>query len=1185
MAHLSLSLLGPFQATLDGNPITDFKSNKVRALLAHLAVEAERPHVREELAGLLWPDWPNREATNNLRYALSDLRQAIGDQRALPPFLLITRDAIQFNQASDCALDVRTFTDMATLTRGDSSLANRLEQAVALYRGDFLAGFSLADSPAFEQWVLVTRQRLARLMLGALRWLANHSEQCGDYQRAETWARRQLVLEPWDEAAHRQLMRALALDGRRSAALAQYESCRRALAEELDVEPEEETRRLAEQIRAGKLRPVTSSPVGLAEAAVQLPSFLAEEGPAVERGVFVAREQELAQLNGWLDQALAGRGRVAFVTGEAGSGKTALLQEFARRSLEAHGELAAASGTCSAYTGVGDPYLPWREILELLTGNVEARWAAGAMESEHARRLWRVLPPAAQALIEEGPDLIGTFVPHAALLERARIGMSGRTDWLGRLEEFAGRSPASHAMPTSLQSDLFEQVVRVLRRLARHAPLVLIVDDLQWADLGSINLFFHAGRQLAGSRILIIGAYRAEEVAIGRGGERHPLEPVVHELQRVFGESIVDLDRVEGRAFVDALLSSEPNRLGPSFRELLYRQTGGHPLFTVELLRGLQEQGGLTRDAQGRWVEGEALDWERLPARVEAVVAERVGRLAPALRATLRTASIEGEQFTAEVVARVQGKDEHELLGSLSRELDRKHRLVRADRITRTDERWVSRYSFRHILIQRYLYSSMDEVERVHLHERVGTALEALLGSQEEALSDTDAAVQLALHFRKAHNTEKAIFYLLQAGRRAARLSAFQEGIAHLNQGLELLVTLPASVERDGQELDLQLALGMALEGGKGIPAPEAVKAYSRARELSQRVGSAVTRCRVLGELSIYYYVVADPRNALALGQEALRAAAEASDPLFIALGHWYLGIACFALGDNAAARIHLGETIAYYQPEAHHWPFVAARGTDAGTGAMAYDACCLWCLGYPEQALQRSREALALARQFAHAFSLADVLCYGGCLFNAMVGDSCAVHEHADELIWVARDVPPWWGSGMAYRGAALVLQGRHEEGVAQLRQAMAELQAVGVRCDLIGNLLFLVRGLMGIGRLEEAATTLAEAMAAIEETDERRWEAEAWRLRGELAQAQGDPLAAEAHLHQAIQIARRQQAKSWELRATLSLCRLWRSHGKIGEAHDMLAEIYGWFTEGFDTPDLVEAKVLLAELVNAGA
>jgi tetratricopeptide (TPR) repeat protein len=802
------------------------------------------------------------------------------------------------------------------------------------------------------------------------------------------------------------------------------------------------------------------------------------------------------------------------------------------------------------------------------------------MTREQARRLWRMLPTMALALVEVGPDLVDAFVARGALLERARRAAGGRGEWLARLEAFAGRLPAGHAMTAPQQSDLFDQVARVMQRLARQAPLLLIMDDLQWADLGSIRLLFHLGRHLAGSRILIVGAYRAEEVAIGRGDERHPLEPMVHELQRLFGDNAVDLDQVEGRAFVDAILNSEPNRLGPSFRELLYRQTGGHPLFTVELLRGLQERGDLLRDAEGRWVEGDTLNWERLPARVEAVVAERIGRLAPPLRAALRVASVEGEQFTAEVVARVRAMDEQELLSSLSRELDRRHRLVRARSITRLQGQCLSRYRFQHIFFQRYLYNSLDEVERVHLHEQVANALEALFGSQEEALLGADVAVQLALHFRKAGIPGKAIHYLLLAGRRAARLSAYQEGIAHLNHGLALLTTLPASVERDRQELDLQLALGLALEGAKGIPAPEVVKAYSRAQELSQRVGSAATRCRVLGQLSVYHYVVADQRKALLLAREALRVAEEADDPLHVALGHWYLGIAFFALGDYAAAGLHLRETVAYYQPETHHLSFITARGTDAGTGAMAYGACCLWCLGYPDQALQRSQEALALAHQLGHGFSLADVLCYGGCLPNTLLGDPHAVQASAAELIQVARDLPSWKGNGMGYLAAALILLGRHEEGIATLRRAMAELQAYGVRCDLVGNLLFLVRGLMGVRQIEEAVATLAEAMAALEETGQRHWEAEAWRLKGELSLAQGDPAAAEAHLRQAIQVARRQQARSWELRAAISLCRLWRAEDRALEARQTLAQIYGWFTEGFDTPDLVEARLLLAEL-----
>ncbi|NIO72417.1 MAG: AAA family ATPase, partial [Anaerolineae bacterium] len=515
MTHLSLSLLGPLQVTLDGQPVTAFKSNKVRALLAYLAVEADRPHRREVLAGLLWPDWPHRDALSNLRYALSDLRRVIDDRTAEPPFLLITRDTLQFNTASDYRLDVKTFTEMVEGDKGHPSSVEQLEQAVAFYRGSFLEGFSVPDGAPFEEWALFTRERLARQMSSALHRLTATYEQGGEYEEAQSCARRHVELEPWDEAAHQQLMRTLALTGQRSAALAQYEACRRLLAEELRVEPAQETTRLYEQIRSGKLKALVPSPAPPPDLTARLPLFLEEEPPQVETPVFVARERELAQLGDLLDLALAGQGRVVFVTGEAGSGKTALVQEFTRRAQDAHTDLIVASGNCNAYTGIGDPYLPFREILELLTGDVEARWAAGAMTREHARRLWNTLPLAAQALVEAGPDLIDTFVPRAALLERATTCASGRTDWLTVLDELVERVPTGPGTPSPQQSDLFEQYTRVLQALAQRGPLLLVVDDLQWADLGSISLLFHLGRHLAGSRILIVGAYRPEEVAIG----------------------------------------------------------------------------------------------------------------------------------------------------------------------------------------------------------------------------------------------------------------------------------------------------------------------------------------------------------------------------------------------------------------------------------------------------------------------------------------------------------------------------------------------------------------------------------------------------------------------------------------------------------------------------------------------
>jgi predicted ATPase len=802
-----------------------------------------------------------------------------------------------------------------------------------------------------------------------------------------------------------------------------------------------------------------------------------------------------------------------------------------------------------------------------------------------------------QALVEAGPDLIDTFVLRAALFERAMTYTQwpGRPGWLTRLDELVERKPIGPGAPGPQQSSLFEQYTRVLQALAQRGPLLLVVDDLQWADLGSISLLFHLGRHLAGSRILIVGAYRPEEVALGRptspllvggiegGRERHPLEPVVNEFQRAFGDIAVNVDRAEGRGFVEAFLDSEPNRLGVAFREMLYRQTHGHPLFTIELLRGLQERGDLVQDPKGRWIEGPTLDWEKLPARVEAVIAERIGRLAQPLRAALRVASVEGEVFTAEVVARVRATDEREMLGQLSGELDRRHHLIRAQSIQRMDGQLLSRYRFRHILFQRYLYSSLDEVERVHLHEQVGTALEGLYAShaQVEAI-----AVQLALHFQKARITEKAIHYLHQAGDKAVQLSAYQEAIAHLTRALTLLMTLPDSPERAQQELNLQLSLGMARMGN--IPGHEWESAINRARELCQQTGKTTQLCRVLGELSIFHYVRAEHQQARELGEEALSLAQQAGDPLLVALGHWHLGFIFFALGEYTTARAHLKQIISFYEPQQHHYPFVFLRGSDAGVSALAYDACCLWCLGYPEQALQRSQEALALARELDHAFSLADDLCFGGCLFNNIRRDAPALKDDAEELARLSKGMgfSSFLGAGTCFWGEALAMLEQVQEGMARMREGMAVRQSIGSRCYLSGILGALAEAQAKAGQPEEGLATLAEAFALVEQTGERYWEAELYRLKGELLRgkrAQGDEAEAEASFHKAIEVARRQQAKSWELRATVSLCRLWHSQGsqgKVGEARQMLAEIYGWFTEGFDTIDLKEAKVLLEEL-----
>ncbi|MGC9335894.1 MAG: BTAD domain-containing putative transcriptional regulator, partial [Anaerolineae bacterium] len=411
MARLSLSLLGAFQAALDDEPITSFESVKAQALLAYLALEPDRPHSRVTLAGLLWPDRPDAAARNNLRHALSRLRRAIGDRGPKAsegqPFLLVTRETAQFNCASDCWVDVHAFQSLLADGVQQSSVAS-LADAVALYRGDLLEGFYVSESPEFEDWILLMRERLQRQTATALRHLVAETTQLGDYDTARRYAWRWVELEPWQEAAHRHLMRVLALSGRCTEALARFEACRQTLQDEFSVEPSPATIHVFKQIRDGTVVPeLPTTPTGIAAMppVTQTPevAISAATGVAGETAPrFVARERELAQLQQHLRGMLGGGGHVVFVTGQAGHGKTALIQAFTRRAQAAHPELAVLGGSCNAYTGVGDPYLPFREILaQAISGGMDA----GTGIWGDPRRLSGLLPAAIRALLDHGRDL------------------------------------------------------------------------------------------------------------------------------------------------------------------------------------------------------------------------------------------------------------------------------------------------------------------------------------------------------------------------------------------------------------------------------------------------------------------------------------------------------------------------------------------------------------------------------------------------------------------------------------------------------------------------------------------------------------------------------------------------------------------------------------------------------------
>jgi ABC-type oligopeptide transport system substrate-binding subunit/class 3 adenylate cyclase len=517
------------------------------------------------------------------------------------------------------------------------------------------------------------------------------------------------------------------------------------------------------------------------------PAFLEEEilNRQAEPPVFVAREPEMVWLADILTRALSGQGQVAFISGGPGRGKTALMAAFARQALADHPDLLVVSGGCNAFSGIGDPYLPFREALRMLTGEVEAAWSAGSISTEHARRLWSAIPTTTGVLVDAGPDLLGVFVQPQSLLARAEAA-ADTASWLIRLREIANQTGAQSIDLN--QKSLFDQYEKTLGAVAAVHPILLLLDDLQWADTASLNLLFHLGRQQAGARLLILGAYRPEEVALERDGQRHPLEKVLAEFKRQFGDLELDLSAPQAekaRAFVEAIIDSEPNQLPGAFRDALLAHTGGHPLFTIELLRHLQERGDVVQAEDGYWVEGPSLDWSVLPARVEGVIEERIGRLAEDLRETLTVASVEGEDFTAQVIAQIQEVGERKLLRRLSGELAKRHRLVQESGEMQIGKTTLSRYRFAHTLFQQFLYNELSTGERRLLHGELGEVLEGLYAGETNTI-----APQLARHFSAAGNKKKAAKYLLRIGDLTRCLFAYEEAVQAYEQALPYLKEL-----------------------------------------------------------------------------------------------------------------------------------------------------------------------------------------------------------------------------------------------------------------------------------------------------------------------------------------------------------------------------------------------------------
>jgi predicted ATPase len=465
---------------------------------------------------------------------------------------------------------------------------------------------------------------------------------------------------------------------------------------------------------------------------------------------------------------------------------------------------------------------------------------------------------------------------------------------------------------------------------------------------------------------------------------------------------------------------------------------------------------------------------------------------------------------------------------------------------------------------------------RISFHHRFGAREEQGYGARAGEI-----ATELAAHFERGREYERAVHYLELAAHNASQRSAHQETVGHPTKGLALLTTSPDTSERTWRELRLQMALGPALMASKGFAAPEAGHSYARARQLCQQVEEAPPLFRVLWGLQVFYNVRAEYQTSRELAEQMLALAQHQRDLTSLLLAHAALGRTLFLLGEPAAARTHLEQGLVFYARQPHHIP----QGLQASIVCFSWAAMVLWSLGYAEQALQRSQQALTLARELAHPLHLAYALSLAAG-FHAHRRDADAAHERAEAAIALATEhgFPLQLAQGTLYRGWALAAQGRREEGLAQMHQGLHAMRATGAGQYLPSNLARLAEVSSKSGQTEEGLHLVTEALSMMEKTGERYYEAELHRLKGELLLALEDTgpklEEAETSFRHALEVARGQRAKSLELRIAVGLSRLWQQQGKRDDARQLLAEIYGWFTEGFATADLQEAKALLEEL-----
>ncbi|MDH3237109.1 MAG: AAA family ATPase [Deltaproteobacteria bacterium] len=865
----------------------------------------------------------------------------------------------------------------------------------------------------------------------------------------------------------------------------------------------------------------------------------------------VGREIELARLHQWFDTALEGVRRVGFIIGEAGIGKTTLVDAFVAE-VGNEDALWIGHGQCVDQYGAGEAYLPLLEAL--------GRMCRGP----------------------EGEQLL-------ALLRRQA------PSWLMQMPALQGEAERAalqqHAESGATQARMLRELAEAVEQLTAERPLLLVLEDLHWSDASTLAWLSYVARRREAARLLVLGTYRPVEAIV----VAHPLRTLTQELRgRGQCEELL-LDYLSEDAVAAYLAGRCPGREVPAgLAHMLHQRTDGNPLFLVTLVDTLVREGKLVEGTAG-WELPEGLEAMAalVPEGLRQLIELHLDQVSPEDQTILEAGSVAGAEFSAAAVA-TGVEHEAESVEARCEALARRAQFVQTlGSAAWPDGTVAARYRFLHALHQEVLYNRIPAGQRMRLHRRIGMRLEAGHGGKSQEI-----AAELAEHFVRGGDAPRAVQYLRHAGENARQRSAYQEAIAHLTRGIEMLGQLPDNVERARQEVDLQTILGLTYMAAKGYATPEVGAAYTRARALCQPMDDALRLGRVLGGSWIFHLARAEFHTAREMAEQMLELGQTTNNSDILGPAHHGVGQVLFHTGEFAPAKEHLEQAFALFTRQLLSSPDAIPSVQDGRVISLGFLAFSLWHLGYPDQAFQKVQEALTLARELSHPFTLAYALFFVAAV-HGYRGDHALVHQPNEEMLALSLEhgFPVFVAAGTFVRILMFLAQGKIEiaEGIAQISQTIDTYRETGAVSGFPMLLAVLAELQMGAGQVEEGLASLSEAQANVDKTGERRFDSMLFHIKGKLLLGQTSRLQnaedqrekaaeAEACFRHAVDVARRQNAKSLELKAVMSLGRFWQQQGRRDEARELLAEVVGWFTEGFDTADLKTAKALLEELVPGG-